>query len=277
MFKPWSIISITAAVAIALVLWVAMIRFEIRPGRDDRDRGRHARLLPPPAVRRDHHRPVAAGVRAGMVGPAGRAAGAGRPSSASGLPRRHRAVLPLLVRVRRLHVALMALLVAATRRSWAPLLPLVGHRASSPRRSGSSGGARGWRRRGQGFTRRLRHRAALPAHRRSPTDLPDAELHTAGRAVHGRDAVAGGPGAHVRRGRSVGGGGPRRLRVVTAVDGDDPGGNHAAVVPVATDTRRAAQRRRAFGLSRPPGNRRRFSTQTRRIVARRPRSAPSAR
>jgi galactan 5-O-arabinofuranosyltransferase len=28
-FKPWSIVSITAAVAVALVLWVAMIRFEI--------------------------------------------------------------------------------------------------------------------------------------------------------------------------------------------------------------------------------------------------------
>ena len=47
-------------------------------------------------------------------------------------------------------------------------------------------------RRHPGRTRRQGDRPALPARRRRPADVPDAELHPARRAVHGRHTVAGG-------------------------------------------------------------------------------------
>ena len=58
----------------------------VRADRVDRHRRRGAGLLPRRALRRDHHRAAAAGVRAGLVGPAGRrpVPAAGPPSSASG-------------------------------------------------------------------------------------------------------------------------------------------------------------------------------------------------
>ena len=49
----------------------------VRADRVDRHRGGHAGLLTRRAVRRDHRRAAASGVRAGVVGPAGRRRGAG--------------------------------------------------------------------------------------------------------------------------------------------------------------------------------------------------------
>ncbi len=72
MFKPWAIISITAAVAVALVLWASMIRFEYAVDRDDRNHRGHAGVFAGRAVRGDHHRAVTGGLRAGVVRSAGR-------------------------------------------------------------------------------------------------------------------------------------------------------------------------------------------------------------
>ena len=74
-------------------------------GGGDGDRRRHAGLRPRRAVRRDHHGAAAAGVRAGVVGAAGRLQGAaaGRPSSASASSSGGGAVLHTAARLRGVH------------------------------------------------------------------------------------------------------------------------------------------------------------------------------
>ena len=120
MFKPWAIISITVAVVVAFVLWASMIRFEVRADRVDRDRRGHAGVLAGRAVRGDHHGAAAAGVRAGVVGPArrDRVAAAGRPSSASASSSGVAALFyTLLFGYAAFTLAIMAVVLAARRRA----------------------------------------------------------------------------------------------------------------------------------------------------------------
>ncbi len=127
MFKPWSIVSITAAVAIALVLWVAMIRFEIALVVTTATVAVTLAYSPTepyaaiitvllPAVFVLAWSGLRGGARAG-----GWAAIVGVGIFLGGTA----LFYTLLFGYAGFTMALMALLVAATRRSWAPLLRLL--------------------------------------------------------------------------------------------------------------------------------------------------------
>ena len=127
MFKPWSIVSITAAVAVALVLWVAMIRFELALVVTTATVAVTLAYSPTepyaaiitvllPAVFVLAWSGLRGGARAG-----GWAAIVGVGIFLGGTA----LFYTLLFGYAGFTMALMALLVAATRRSWAPLLRLL--------------------------------------------------------------------------------------------------------------------------------------------------------
>ena len=258
-FKPWAIISITIAVVLAFVLWASMIRFEYALIVIDRHRRGDARVLDHRALRRDHRRAPATGVRARLVGPAGRDARwrPGRGHRRRRIPRRRRALLHPAVGICHFTLTIMAVVLVV-----APPAPRTA--AAARRHRGDRRRDRAHRLgpvptgRSQRASCRFRHRSALSACRGSPARVPDVALHSARRAVHGRHAVAGGARPQLDQGRCAGRRGIGALRVVAAVDADHPGRHHAAVVPAAANADDPADRRgrvrvhRSHARDRPP-------------------------
>jgi galactan 5-O-arabinofuranosyltransferase len=127
MFKPWAIVSITAAVAVALVLWVAMIRFELALVVTTATAAvmlAYAPAEPYAAIITMLLPPVFVLAWSGLRGSSrggGWAAviGTGICLGAAALS------YTLLFGYAAFTLTLMALLVAARRRSWAPLLRLL--------------------------------------------------------------------------------------------------------------------------------------------------------
>ncbi|WP_319453254.1 MULTISPECIES: galactan 5-O-arabinofuranosyltransferase [unclassified Mycobacterium] len=140
MFKPWAIISITAAVAVALVLWVAMIRFELALVVTTATAAvmlAYAPAEPYAAIITMLLPPVFVLAWSGLRG-ARRGTG-GQERSDSGKQHRGWAAVigtglflgvaalfySLLLGYAAFTLTIMGLLVAATHRSWAPLLRLL--------------------------------------------------------------------------------------------------------------------------------------------------------
>ncbi len=133
MFKPWSIVTITAAIAVAFVLWRRMIRFETALVVTDRHRRRDAGLHVDRALRGDHHRAAAAGVRAGLVGAGARGRTRNGGWAAVGrrvgtVPRCRGADLHPVAGLRRFHFTIMAFLSRPRGRRSRPAAATARHR-----------------------------------------------------------------------------------------------------------------------------------------------------
>ena len=190
MFKPWAITSITIAVVLAFVLWARMIRFEyalIVSTATAAATLAYAPAEPYAAVITVLLPPVFVLAWSGLRGGT-RAGGWAAVVGVGALPRRRRAVLHAAARVRRVHAGDHgACALALARRSVEPLLRLVviGVIAGAialigwvPYLLAAVGGT----------PADTGHGAALPSARRRPAVLPDAGVHPARRAVHGRHA-----------------------------------------------------------------------------------------
>ena len=207
MFKPWSIISITAAIVVAFVLWAAMIRFELALVVSTATAAAtlaYAPAEPYAAIITVLLPPVFVLAWSGLRGTTASSGAAGRPSSASALfLGARRAVLHAAARLRRVHAGdhgaarSPSPAAAGTRCCGWPSSP------SSPARIALIGwgpyllaAARGT----PADTGTAQH--YLPADGAQLT-FPMLRLHPARRAVHGRHAVAGGLRAQLHpRGRA---------------------------------------------------------------------------
>ena len=236
MFKPWAIISITVAIALAFVLWAAMIRFEyalVVTTATAAATLAYSPAEPYAAVITVLLPPVFVLAWSGLRG--GSRNGGWAAVIATGVFLGVAALFySLLLGYAAFTLAIMAFVLAVARRSVAAAAETACHR-------GDLGGHVADRSRpvadgrAQGQARRFRLRSALPTGGRRIAGVPDAALHPAWRAVHARRAVAGVARSLVDPRRRAGRRRARRLRVVAAVDAHHTPRHHAVVVPAAAD------------------------------------------
>ena len=199
MFKPWAIISITVAVVVAFVLWASMIRFEyalIVSTATAAATLAYSPAEPYAAIITVLLPPVSCwpGPGCGVDRGGGWAAviGVGIFLGFAAL------FYTLLLAYSAFTLTIMAVLLALSRAAIGPAAAAGGHRGDR-RRDRADRLAAIPVGRDRRIAGRLRHRAALPAVRRRTAVLPDAAVHAARCAVHGRHAVAGGPRPHSTR------------------------------------------------------------------------------
>ena len=254
MFKPWAVTSIAIAVVVAFVLWRQMIRFEyalIVTTATAATTLAYASTEPYAAMITVLLPPLLVLAWSGLRG-APRSGRMGRGGQRRNVPRHSGAVVHAAVRLQRVHGDCDG----ADRGRSTTQGQAVGTAAAA---SGDRGDRRGHRAdrlaavsacRRQGFARRIRYCAALPARRRRTAVVPDAALHAPRGVVHGRHDLAGGARQDLNARRCAGDRRADRLRVVAAVDAGHVGRHDAAVVPAAADAHRAAHRGRRVRVRR---------------------------